>query len=39
MMAAEAERLYQACVMLLESGDITPTGARVIRKIVMEAGL
>jgi hypothetical protein len=37
--AAEAERLYQAVVLLMDSGDITPIGARVIQKIVMETGL
>jgi hypothetical protein len=37
MTAAEAERLYQAVVLLRDSGDITPTGARVIQAIVTQA--
>jgi hypothetical protein len=39
MTAAEAERLYQAVVLLRESGDITPQGARIIQRIIMETGL
>lgn len=37
MTAAEAERLYQALVLLRDSGDITPQGVKVIRSIVMQA--
>lgn len=39
MFAAEAERLYQALVLLRESGDITPQGVRVIRQILVESTL
>ena len=36
MTASEAERLYQALVLLKDTGDITPQGARVITSIIIQ---
>lgn len=38
MPAAEAERIRAVVRMLLDSGDITPMGARMLDKVLAEMG-